>query len=184
MMDKIDYLVLSELCKDGSLSFVEVANKIGISPYTVRRRYEKMKKDGIIFGCVASIDLTKLGYQGKAFLLMTLAPNANRSETIEYLKRVRNVIVVTELIGPYDILAIAPIRDLYSIQELVKEARNAPHLEKVDIACIDDIHFPVSPNFGTILREKCISLANASNITQGIQESKPKKTPPTFSAPK
>ena len=160
-MDKLDYLILSELFKDASLSFVKIAENIGTSPYTVRRHYEKMKKEGVIHRCVVSIDLTKLGYQGKAFLLITILPNGNKSETIDYLKKVRNVIVVTELIGPYDILAIAPITDLNSIQELVKEARKAPYLERIEIACIDDIHFPVSPNFGTILSQKSSSLATS-----------------------
>jgi Lrp/AsnC family transcriptional regulator for asnA, asnC and gidA len=158
-MDKLDFLILSELLKDATLSFVEIAKKVGTSPYTVRRRYEKMKKEGIIFRCIVSIDLTKLGYQGKAFLLITVSPNGNKSETISYLKKMRNVIVVTELIGPYDILAIVPITDLSSIQTLVKEARKAPYLQRVEIACIDDIHFPVSPNFGTILSQKSYTLA-------------------------
>lgn len=158
-MDKLDYLILSELFKDASLSFVEIAKNVGISPYTVRRRFERMKKEKVIRSCVVSIDLTKLGYQGKAFLLITIMPNGNKSETIDYLKKIRNIIVVTELIGPYDILAIAPITDLNSIQELVKEARNAPYLERVEIACIDDTHFPVSPNLGTILSQKSQALA-------------------------
>ena len=64
-MDKIDYLILSELLKDASLSFVEIAEKVGTTPYTVRRRYEKMKKEGVIHRCIVSIDLSKLGYQGK-----------------------------------------------------------------------------------------------------------------------
>jgi Lrp/AsnC family transcriptional regulator, regulator for asnA, asnC and gidA len=158
-MDKLDYLILSELLKDASLSFVKVAKKVGTSPYTVRRRYEKLKKKGMILKCIISIDLTKLGYQGKAFLLITVEPNSNKTDTINCLTKLRNVIVVTEIIGPYDILAIAPISDLNSIQELVLEVRKAPNLERIEIACIDDIHFPVSPNLGTILSEKCVSLA-------------------------
>ena len=160
-MDKLDFLILSELFKDASLSFVKIANNVGTSPYTVRRRYERMKKEGLIHGCVVSLDISKLGYQGKAFLLITILPNGNKSETIDYLKKIRNVIVVTELIGPFDLLAIAPITDFYSIQELVKEAKKAPYLERVEIACIDDIHFPVSPNFGTILSQKSATLATS-----------------------
>jgi Lrp/AsnC family transcriptional regulator, regulator for asnA, asnC and gidA len=159
-MDKIDYLILSELLKDASLSFVEIAEKVGTTPYTVRRRYEKMKKEGVIHRCIVSIDLSKLGYQGKAFLLITLTPNGNKSETISYLKTIKNIIVVTEIIGSYDILAIAPITDLKSIQTIVKEARKAPYLQRVELACIDDINFPVSPNFGTILSQKSQAPAN------------------------
>ncbi len=120
-MDKLDYLILSELLKDATLSFVKIAKKLGTSPYTVRRRYEKLKLNGTIYGSTVSIDLSKLGYQGKAFLFITVGREANRSETISHLKKIKNVIEITELIGPYEILAIAPIIDLKSIQTLVKE---------------------------------------------------------------
>lgn len=158
-MDKLDYLILSELLKDASLSFVEIAEKIGMAPYTVRRRYEKLKKDGIIHRSIVSIDLSKLGYQGKAFLLITVTPNGNKAETIAYLKSIRNIMVITETIGPYDILAIAPVTDLNSIQALVSEARKAPFLQRIEMACVDDIHFPVSPNFGTVLSQKSKTLS-------------------------
>ncbi len=158
-MDKIDYLILSELLKDASLTYKEISNKLGISSYTVRRRYEKMKKEGAIQKCIVSIDLSKLGYQGKAFLLITVAPNSDKSDTIAYLKKIRNIIVTAEIIGPYDILAIAPIVDLKSIQTLVKEVREAPCLKRVEIACIDDTHFPIGPNFNTILSQTSYTLA-------------------------
>jgi Lrp/AsnC family transcriptional regulator for asnA, asnC and gidA len=158
-MDKLDYLILSELLKDAALSFVEIANNTGTSPYTVRRRYEKMKKEGVIVKCVVSIDLTKLGYQGKVFLFITLSANCDKSDTISYLKNIKNVIVVTEIIGSYDILVIVPITDFKSIHELVREVRKAPNLQRVVIACIDDTYFPVNPNFGRILSQKSYALA-------------------------
>ncbi len=79
MMDKLDYLLLSELLKDAQMPFVTIAKKLGISPQTVISRYKKMKKEGIIFSCVVSIDLLKLGYQGKAFLMIT---NASKPKQI------------------------------------------------------------------------------------------------------
>jgi Lrp/AsnC family transcriptional regulator, leucine-responsive regulatory protein len=159
-MDKLDFLVLNELLKDGTLSFVEIAKNIGSTPYTVRRRYEKMKKDGLIFRCTASIDLSKLGYQGKAFLLITVTPNSNKAETLEYIKSIRNIMVVTEIMGPYDILAIAPITDLNSVKSLVNEAKKAPQVQRVEMACIDDVSFPIGANFGTMLSQKSVALAS------------------------
>lgn len=160
-LDKLDYLVLNELLKDGTLSFVDIAKRIGSTPYTVRRRYEKMKKDGLIFRCTASIDLSKLGYEGKVFLLITVQPNSNRAETIEYLNNVRNVMVVTEIMGQYDIMAIAPVTDLNSVKTLVVKAREAPHVQRVELACIDDASFPIGANFGAVLGQKSLSLAGA-----------------------
>jgi Lrp/AsnC family transcriptional regulator for asnA, asnC and gidA len=163
-MDNLDYKILSELLKDASLSFVEIAKRANTTPYTVRRRYEKLRAEGVIQKSIISIDLSKLGYQGKAFLLITVVPNANKAETIAYLRKVKNVMVTTEIIGSYDILAIAPITDLRSIQALVAEAKKAPYLQRIEIACVDDIYFPVSPNFGTILSKKSHSLIAAKNV--------------------
>ncbi len=153
-LDKLDYLLLSELLNEATLSFVKIGKKLGASPYTIRRRYEKLKENGIIHRSIISIDLAKIGYQGKAFLFITVGPNAIRSETISYLKTVKNIIVVTELIGPYEILAIAPISDLKSIQNLVKEARRAPNIWQIKIACINNADFPIGPNFGKLLSKK------------------------------
>jgi Lrp/AsnC family transcriptional regulator, regulator for asnA, asnC and gidA len=153
-LDKLDYLLLSELLNDATLSFVAIGKKLGASPYTIRRRHEKLKKDGMIYKSIVSINLAKLGYQGKAFLLITVGPNANKSETITYLKTVKNIIVVTELIGPYEILAIAPISDLRSVHTLVKEARRAQNIWQIKIACINNADFPIGPNFGTMLSKK------------------------------
>ena len=158
-MDSLDYRILGELLIDASLSFVEIAKKLDTTPYTVRRRFERLKKEGIIQKSIITIDLSKLGYQGKAFLLITVSPNGNKAETIAYLRTIRNVIVVAQIIGPHDIIAIAPVTDLKSIQELVKEARKAPFLQRVEIACINDTNFPISQNLGTVLRQQSIALA-------------------------
>lgn len=161
-MDKIDYLILSELFKDASLSFAEVAKRVSVTPSAVRRKYQKMKKDGLIQRCIVSIDLSKLGYQGKAFFLITLSPTGSKSDTISYLTHLRNVIVVAELIGAYDLLAIAAISDLNSINELVTQVKNAPNLEKVDLECIDDCGFPIGPNYSKVLSQKTYALGTST----------------------
>jgi DNA-binding Lrp family transcriptional regulator len=158
-MDKTDYQILSQLLLDSTCSFVKIAKKIGISSYTVRRRYQKMKKEGTILSHIVSIDLSKIGYQGKAFLLITTSPNGNKSDIISLLKKIRNVIVVTETIGPYDILAIAPITDLASIQILLREARKISDIQNIQIACSADVSFPIGQNFGKVLSEKALELA-------------------------
>jgi DNA-binding Lrp family transcriptional regulator len=158
-IEKLDLLILDELMKDSQMSFAKIAKKIGTSHYTVRRRYERMKKEGIIRKCIVSIDLSKLGYQGKAFLLITISPNCDKRDTITALTKIRNVIVVTEIIGPFHLLAIAPITDLSSIRTLVNEAKRAPNVQRVEMACINDTNFPVNPSFGKVLSQKSYELA-------------------------
>jgi Lrp/AsnC family transcriptional regulator for asnA, asnC and gidA len=152
-MDKLDYLILAELLRNAQLSFLKIAQKLGVSSFTVKSRYSKMKRKGIIKESIITLDLSKLGYQGKVFLLITNRPDQAKSVTIEALKKIRNIIVVSEIIGPFDILAIAPIIDLNSIKTLVYEVKKIPSVQRVKINCLNNTMFPVNPTFGKILSQ-------------------------------
>ena len=162
-MDKLDYLILSELLLDAQMPFSAVAKKVGTSPYTVAKRYERMRREGTIFQSIVSIDLSKVGYQGKAFVLITAIPNKDRSLILDALKKIKNVIVVSEIIGAFDVLAIAPVSDLSSLRGLVKEVKKVPGVQHVEVTCIDDTSFPLNKSFGEVLSKKCLLLAKSTN---------------------
>jgi Lrp/AsnC family transcriptional regulator for asnA, asnC and gidA len=161
-MDKLDYLILSDLLKDAQMSFTTIAKKLGVSPHTVRKRYQKMKQEGIIIKSIASINLAKLGYQGKALLMITNSPSHDKATTIAALAKIKNIIVVTEIIGPFDILAIAPVTDLKNIKLLADETRKLPSVQRVEITCITETTYPLNPSFCRLLRQKCLEEAAAS----------------------
>jgi Lrp/AsnC family transcriptional regulator for asnA, asnC and gidA len=158
-MDKLDYLILAELLKNAQISFLKIAQKLGISSFTVKSRYDKMKEEGIIKKSIITIDLSKLGYQGKVFLLITNSSNQAKSVTIEALKKVRNIISISEIVGHFDIIAIAPINDFNSIKALVNEVKQIPSVQRVKISCVNDTVFPLDPTFGKILSQQSRDLA-------------------------
>jgi len=160
-MDEIDYLILSELLIDAQTSFLQIAKKLKISSFTVKSRYDKMVKDNIIFRSSICIDLSKLGYQGKVFLLITNASNQAKKVTVDALKKMRNIINVSEIVGPFDIIAIAPITDFNSIKDLVTEVKKIPSVQRVNITCINETNFPLSQTFGKILSETSRKIAAA-----------------------
>ena len=153
-MDELDYLILSELLKDPQMSFLAISKKLGVSSFTVKKRYEKMRAEQVITSCVVNIDLSKLGYQGKAIFLITNASHSPKSDTMEALKKIKNILVASEIIGPFDILAIAPVTDLNSVKLLVNEIKALPSVQRVHLTCINDTMFPVSPKFSKILSER------------------------------
>jgi hypothetical protein len=42
---------------------------------------------------------------------------------------------------------------------LVNEAKKAPNVQRVEIACIEDTHFPVNPSFGKVMSKKGYEVA-------------------------
>jgi len=157
-MDKLDRFILNELLsEDAQMPFLKIAKNIGVSTNTVRQRYEKMKKDGVIINSIVSIDLSKLGYHGKIFLMITNNPNQEKSETIKDLEKIRNIILITEIAGAFDILAIAPIKDLKSTLNLVNTVRAIPSVQNVGITIISNTDFPINSSFGKIMAKKYLA---------------------------
>jgi hypothetical protein len=50
-------------------------------------------------------------------------------------------------------MAIAPITDLRSVQTLLEEARKAPNIQRVEFSCINNLDFPISPNYDFVARK-------------------------------
>jgi Lrp/AsnC family transcriptional regulator for asnA, asnC and gidA len=150
-MDKMDLKVLSELAKDAQLPFSKIAGRLGVSTKTVQSRYEKMKKEGVILHSSITINLSKLGFQGRAFFMITNNPLHTKDETIDALKQLENVFLITRVLGDYDILAIAAIRDLKSMFSLVNEIRRLPSVDQVEFTLTDEVPFPIEGGFEKLL---------------------------------
>jgi DNA-binding Lrp family transcriptional regulator len=155
-MDELDYRIFNELLKDPLMPFSTIAKNVGASLYTVKKRYEKMREDKIIFNPIISIDLSKLGYEGKAFLMITDAPNYEKTKTMEDLAKIRNIISITEVVGVFDVLAIAPVIDLNDFMRLVKKVKEVPGVLKVEVTLIKDTAFPIDRNFNKTIAKKYV----------------------------
>jgi len=149
-MDELDLRIMKELLKDAQTPFLRIAKKLGVSPETVRIRYGKMKDDGTIKHCSISIDLSKIGYQGKVFLMITNSPNHDKSKTIDALKKMRSIFIISEMIGDFEIIAIAPVKDLDSLKKLVNKIKKLPSVNRVEFTLINDTAFPVNLRFGEL----------------------------------
>ena len=163
-MDRLDYLILAELFQDARTPFIRVAKKIGVSPYTVKQRYEEMKQSGVIIRSVVSIDLSKIGYQGKIFLLITTNPEKNKAEVLSGLNKIRNIISTSELVGEFDMIAVAVITDFESIKSVVNQVKSVPGVVRVQITCINDTEFPLNASFGKIMSRKSRELAETRGL--------------------
>jgi len=68
------------------------------------------------------------------------------------------MMIVSEIIGPIDILAIAPVIDLNSIKTLVSEVKKIPSVQRVEIVCTNNTTFPISPAYGRLMSQRSIEL--------------------------
>lgn len=71
-LDAIDLRILRELQRDGRMTNVELAERVGISPPPCLRRVRKLEEAGVIEGYHAMLNAPKLGYDLVAFCMVGL----------------------------------------------------------------------------------------------------------------
>ncbi len=150
-MDELDCAIVGELFQDSQKSFLQIAKSLNISSFTVKSRYEKMVKEGIIKGVTINIDLSRLGYQGEVILLITNVPSQPKETTIKALKKMENILLVGETLGPYDIIAFTPVIDLNHIKEIVNKVKQIPSIQRVNTCFVNETSFPISPTYAETL---------------------------------
>jgi len=149
-MDEVDLKILKELKKNAETPFLKIANHLGISPKTIQTRYNKMKEKGIILHSTISIDISKIGYEGKAYFMITNASNQDPNLTINALNQMQDVFIVAETIGDFDVLAIALVRNLGSFAKLVEDIKTLPSVSQVDFVIVTATSFPVDKSYDNL----------------------------------
>lgn len=71
-LDAIDLKILRELQRDGRMTNVELAERVGISAPPCLRRVRKLEEAGVIEGYHAMLNAPKLGFDLVAFCMIGL----------------------------------------------------------------------------------------------------------------
>ncbi len=143
-MDAIDTQILTELIKDAQMPFSEISQRIGVSRETVRKRFERMKNEGIIHKITILVDGRKLGEQGTAFLMLTCLRGADKKVLFQKLQAVLDVCLVNELMGEFDFFVWARIRDLEQIALIIGEIRKCEGIDRIETMLLPQTYFGYS----------------------------------------
>ena len=146
-MDETDWEILQLLIKNPQERFSTIAKKAGVSPKTVQKRVQNMKEERVILHSAIIIDLSKLGYEGQATIRITNTPGYDKATTIDALKEIPNIFITTEIIGDFDVMAIAAVKDYPSIVNMVNTIRELSSVEKAEVDFVTDTQFPATTNF-------------------------------------
>ncbi|WP_075997315.1 Lrp/AsnC family transcriptional regulator [Salaquimonas pukyongi] len=72
-VDDIDQRILRELQRNGRLSNLELAERVGLSPSATSRRVAELERSGVISGYRAVLDPAKLGQGFTAYITVGLS---------------------------------------------------------------------------------------------------------------
>jgi DNA-binding Lrp family transcriptional regulator len=120
-MDATDRAILRQLQKEGRLSNIELADRVGLSASPCLRRVRRLEDSGVIAGYRAVIDpaAVDLGFQVLVHVTMEVRDRAATMEAIEArVGELDEVIECRRMFGDPDYLLWVAAADLAAYEEL------------------------------------------------------------------
>lgn len=132
-LDKIDWLILDELQKDGRITNIELAQRVGISAPPCLRRVRRLETMGVIQSYHADIDMKSVGWCLSVFVLIGLD---SQKEAIlkEFEKEMADIPEVREchmVRGGVDFLIRFIARNTEDENRITHELITHPHIARV-----------------------------------------------------
>ncbi len=126
-IDRTDVRILEQLQRDGRLSHVELAERVGLSATPCTRRVRRLEQAGIIRGYAAIVDPKRVGQKVSAYIQIKLERHTD--DVIERFRRTLEerpeVVAAHAMTGEMDFLLQVVVPDLdalgqFTLHQLLK----------------------------------------------------------------
>jgi DNA-binding Lrp family transcriptional regulator len=117
-LDAVDRAIVQELCDNGRISMIELAQKVGISRGNVYLRYDRLRHDGVIGGFSARVDPRRLGLAVAAYVSLKVEQDAWRAVR-EHLLTMPEVDHVALTAGDSDFVVLVRARDTEGLRDVI-----------------------------------------------------------------
>ncbi|BAC15227.1 Lrp/AsnC family transcriptional regulator [Oceanobacillus iheyensis] len=119
-LDNIDKKLLEELSEDGRLSYVELAEKVGLSRVAVKDRIKNLKEKGVIEKFTVVINSEKFGKQVSAFFDIDVEPK-QLQEVAQNLANHPQVASIYQMTGPSTLHTHVLVEDFQKLEVFINE---------------------------------------------------------------
>jgi len=150
--DEIDLRILTELQRDGRITFQHLAQIVGLSPRPCLERVRRLEREGVITGYTARVDVTH--FANTVIVIAQILVRQGRDIRGRFEQRMHScteVVECFEVSGAFDYIAKVVCPSIDSYRELTDAWINdtAMHVERIESHVVlrpakDDEVYPVA----------------------------------------
>jgi DNA-binding Lrp family transcriptional regulator len=107
-MDHIDRNILALLVEDGRRTYDDIGNHVSLSAPAVKRRVDRLRRDGALKGFTAVLDHSAFGDHTEALIELFFAPGTLLDTVAETLRSHSEVVEAWSVTGEADAIARVP----------------------------------------------------------------------------
>jgi DNA-binding Lrp family transcriptional regulator len=127
-MDALDRKILACLVEDGRLTYDALAREVSLSAPAVKRRVDRLRRDGALRKFTAVVDHAALGSSTEALVELFYAPGTLLDEVAQRLSRHPEVVEAWSVTGDADAIARVRTRDNADLERLIMELQRDEHV--------------------------------------------------------
>jgi Lrp/AsnC family leucine-responsive transcriptional regulator len=122
-IDSIDRGIVRVLTDDARATLAEIGDRVGLSAPAVKRRLDRLERDGVILGYTARIDHARLGNPIEAFTEVRFSGSARVDVIARIADDIPEVIEVLTLTGDPDALVRIRVAAVDDLKRVVDKLR-------------------------------------------------------------
>lgn len=132
MIDDLNKSILAEFQKDASITYRDLAEKIGQPASTVFARIKAMRDSGIIKEIIPIVSPEALGKMTTAWIKISLEIETDCCLFAEEVAKNKKIMEVHEIAGEWDILLKVKVEDNLTLHDLTKEISKVPGIKNME----------------------------------------------------
>lgn len=138
-----DYHIINLIKENSRIPLLDIAAKTKLSPQSVRKRIQKLIKEGVLMSFRIRLNHQLAGYHHfHTFLTLSKVTEKDEKEIISFLSSLPSTLKITKSIGKYDLEFESLLKSNFQLHEIVQNLRNQfpKQIQTVDEALIYKIH--------------------------------------------
>jgi DNA-binding Lrp family transcriptional regulator len=130
-IDEIDQKIADILAENGLIAMEELGQKTGISPETAKKRYEKLRNNGVLKVTI-QVNPYKIGYLALC-VFFTVTSDEKSFQVIKKVSSIPDIISIMKTTGDYDMQIWAMVQDLDQLLSIQEEIGKIQGIKKFDL---------------------------------------------------
>jgi len=127
-LDAIDRRILALLRENAKLTFAQVGTDVGLSSTAVKRRVDRLQRDGVIAGYGARIDPRALGAGIEALIEIYCSDRTAPADVGRSLAGLDQIVSAFTVSGEADAVVRVRVESIASLENFVEGLRRDPNI--------------------------------------------------------
>ena len=124
-MDQVDQTIVALLREDARRSYLNIGRHVHLSAPAVKRRVDRLERDGVILGYTAIVDPTAFGWNAEAFVDLYCEGDVSGEAIKRAVQPEPGVLSAHTVAGEASALLHLQARDTKSLEQVLERIRGA-----------------------------------------------------------